>query len=574
MNTRITTNLKQVLMKQIKKSLQLCLIIISIIFFSPVKAQTISNHFFGQNAWMPDTIGTSVYYGKLHKQWNNIKNSKTAVVRFGGIGADQSMPTNYQYIKMIDSIRAKGMEPIIQVPFDNWKYSAQQAANIVNYINITKGRNIKYWSIGNEPDLGYAYTNSTQVANYLKSFATAMKNVDPTILIMGPETAWFNTNIINGLTTPNGPDDITGKDANGRYYLDIISFHAYPFDGSQTRAQLLTKLTAVGGLQDNLVYLNSRIATCNAAHNRTGTSALKTAITEANIGWKNNTADNLNGTGANSFIGGQFWAEMIGISLKHGVDFINFWSVIEGNSNALNIGYIDQGTGIKKPIYYHFKMLAENLKGTYVNGTTNQASVKSFGSQNSQQIAVVVLNEDLSTTHNYRVKLNTSAVSGSNTLKININANLATEYSDVIPAQSTALLIFNSAGVLVKKYEYSLNLHAVSNLEPTVSQNIATAVQEQTGSENTGPDFEIKNVFPNPTNAKVTIQLNKPNREEREYSIEVFDMQGRVVLTKKADFFKGNQELDLSQYNLSSAMYIVRVKYQKILKTAKIMYIK
>ncbi|MBC7695338.1 MAG: T9SS type A sorting domain-containing protein [Burkholderiales bacterium] len=561
-------------MKQIKKSLQFCLIIVNIIFFNPVKAQTISNHFFGQNAWMPDTIGNALYYGKLHKQWSNIKDSKSTFIRFGGIGADKNMPTNYQYIKMIDSIRAKGMEPIIQVPFDNWKYSAQQAANIVNFINVTKGRNIKYWSIGNEPDLGYSYTNSTQVANYLKAFATAMKNVDPSILIMGPETAWFNTNIINGLTTPNGPDDITGKDANGHYYLDIISFHSYAFDGSQSRAQVVSKLSSPGGLQDNLIYLNNRIATCNTAHNRTGSSVLKTAITEANIGWQNNAGDNLNGTGANSFVGGQFWAEMIGVSLKNGVDFINFWSVIEGNSNALNIGYIDQGTGTKKPIYYHFKLLAENLKGNYVNGTTNQANVKSFGSQNSQQIAVVILNEDLTANHNFRVKLNTASIAGTNTLKININANLATEYTDVIQAQSTVLLIFNTAGVLIKKYEYTLNSHAVANLAPTMTQYIATGVEEQENGENSGPDFEIKNVFPNPTNAKVTIQLNKPNREEREYGIEVFDMQGRLVLTKKSDFFKGNEELDLSQYNLASAMYIVRVKYQKILRTAKIMYIK
>jgi hypothetical protein len=54
------------------------------------------------------------------------------------------MPTNYQYIKMIDSIRAKGMEPIVQVPFHNWRYSAAQAAAIVQYVNVTRNRNVKY----------------------------------------------------------------------------------------------------------------------------------------------------------------------------------------------------------------------------------------------------------------------------------------------------------------------------------------------------------------------------------------------------------------------------------------------
>ena len=76
----------------------------------------------------------------------------------------------------------------------------------------------------------------------------------------------------------------------------------------------------------------------------------------------NNSSDNLNGVGANSFIGGQFIAEMLGIGMKQGLDFINLWSVVEGNTNALNIGFIDGSTNNKKPIYYHFKMMADIKK--------------------------------------------------------------------------------------------------------------------------------------------------------------------------------------------------------------------
>jgi len=565
-------------MKNIKKIIQLSLLVISSLFLTNVQAQNISSHFFGQNAWMPDSIGSTPYYGKLHQQWGNIKNSNASVIRFGGIGADRNMPTNFQYIKMIDSIRANGMEPTIQVPFDKWHWTAQQAADIVKFINVTMGRHVKYWSIGNEPDLGYAYTTAAQIAAYTKSFATAMKNVDPSILIMGPETAWYNTNIINGLTTPNGPDDITGKDMYGRYYLDIISFHMYGFDGTQTRAQVISNLTAPGKLQDNLILLNGRIANCNAAHGRTGTAALKTAITEANIGWQNNVADNLYGVGANSFIGGQYWAEMLGVSMKHGVDMVNFWSIAEGNSPVLNIGYIDNQTNKKKPSYYHFKLLAENFKGTYANGTTNQVNVKSFGSKSIQQICVLILNEDQTATHNYKVKLNTTAITTTNTsLKINIDANLATEYSDVIQSQSTVLLIFNAAGALIKKYEYSLNTHAVADLAPTLTQfnGNATSVTSNTpaNSEESGPEFEIVKAFPNPTSAKINIQLNKDNTENREYGIEVFSMSGALVYTKTGTFPKGKEELDLSG-GLASAMYIVRVKYKDIMKTTKVMLIK
>lgn len=465
-------------MKNIKTFVQVSLLTVGLLLsIKSSYSQSISDHFFGENAWMPDTIGNSgacqappcVLNGKLHKQWDNIKNSGCSIIRFGGIAPDRNMPTNYQYIKMIDSIRAKGMEPIIQVPFHNNRYTAQQAADIVKYINITKDRKIKYWIIANEPDLSYSYTTSAQIANYFRAFASAMKAIDPTILIIGPECAWFNKGIITGLTTPNGPDDITGKDAAGRYYLDVISFHTYPFNGTQTRADVVSKLTAAGSLNDNLIYLNSRVAASNNTHNRTGSAAIKTAITEANINWQNSTTDNLNGVGANSFIGGQFVAEMMGIGMKNSLDFINIWSVVEGNSITNNIGFIDGSTNKKKPLYHHFKLLADNFKGNYVHGTTNQVNVKSFGSKNSEQTCVLILNEDQTKNYNFTVKLNTLSIAASNELNININAGSPKEYTGVIENQSTTLLKFDATGNLIEKIEYKLSGNADVNLAPTAT---------------------------------------------------------------------------------------------------------
>lgn len=569
-------------MKKLKTAILYALLATGLSFITnKAQAQQISAHFFGQNAWMPDTIGDAsncqdppcIFNGKLHQQWGNIAASGAKFVRFGGIAPDHNMPTNYQYIKMIDSIRARGMEPIIQVPFNKYGYSATQAATIVKYINKTMGRNVKYWSIGNEPDLKYSYTSASQVAPYLRSFSAAMKNEDPSIKIIGPECAWFNTNILTGLTTANGPDDITGKDQNGRYYLDVISFHTYPFNGSQTRSQVITKLTEPGSLQDNLALLNSRVAACNAAHNRTGAAALKTAITELNIDWQNDAADDLYGVGANSFIGGQFWVEMMGIAMKNGVDFVNFWSVIEGNNNAANIGYVDPYTGKKKPTYHHFKLMADNFKGNYVASKDNQAKVKVFASQNSQQTAVMILNQEQSTTFNFTVKLNNDTMSGNKPLEINVSAGSTNEYSDVVSSQGTLLLIFNNNGVLLKKYEYTLMGHAVNNLPPVLTQYGSTPVSENRDEE--GLDFEIAKLYPNPTNGKFTIQLNKENRAERKYEIEVFDIQGRRVLTKSsAAFMKGKEEVNLLFSDIASGVYIARVKLGEDMKTAKIVLAK
>jgi hypothetical protein len=558
-------------MRKIKNLLTAVLIGLGVAAASDMKAQVISPTFFGQNAWMPDTIGNInnapqppvVFGGKLHQSWQKVKASGTKYVRFGGIAPDRNMPTNFQYIKMIDSIRANGMEPIIQVPYHNGRYSAQQAAAIVNYINKVRGKNVVYWSIGNEPDLEYAFTSASQVSGYIKSFASAMKAIDPSIKIMGPECAWYNQNIINGLTTPNGPDDITGTDQYGRYYIDVVSFHYYGFGGTQTRAQVLSKLTDAGGLKDNLALLNGRINNCNTAHNRTGLNALRTAITEANLCYQNPGGDNLWGQGVNSFVGGQFIAEMLGVAMKNNVGFVNMWSVVEGNGVALNIGYLDPSTGNKKPAYYHYQMVAENFKGNVVNATATQANVKVMASQNAAQTAVLILNQDQGANYNYTVRLNNNTVSGNNPLKISVNANINVEYNGSINNQTSILLVFNSAGNLVKKIEYSLTNHAANNQPPTVNVygNMTTGEEEGNSETANLKGFHI-NMFPNPANTKFTIQLDRRNPEQKKFTIEIFDIMGRLVHERTTVFNEQKQEMDLSGSTLASAVYIVRVHEQ------------
>lgn len=554
-------------MKNIKRIFQAGMLALGLMGAAKTaSAQVISDHFFGENAWMPDTIGNAnacteppcILNGKLHKQWGAIKESGASIIRFGGITPDKNMPTNYQYVKMIDSIRAKGMEPIIQVPFCNYRYTALQAADIVHYLNVVKGLHIKYWIIGNEPNLGYSFTSAHQIASYIKPFASAMKNADPSILIVGPETAWYDQGIINGLTTPNGPDDITGKDAAGRYYIDVISFHTYPFNGTQTRAQVVSKLTSSGSLQDNLVALNAKVSACNTAHGRTGTAALKTAITEANINWQNSASDNLNGVGANSFIGGQFVAEMMGISLKNGVDFINLWSVVEGNNTALNVGYLDAQTGAKKPLYYHFQMMAKNFKGSMADVTNNQANVKVFASKSSQQINVMIMNEDLTNNFNYTVRLNNSAVSGSNPLKIAVNAGVNIEYNETIQSQSSIVLTFNTSGTLIKKTVYSLTGNAANNQPPTVTNYGTTGVEETAALGMDNSKFDI-NLYPNPTAGKLTVAINKPNEEEKLIKVEMVNLVGQMVYEKQAEFKDGKELIDLEE-GVANGVYIVRVK--------------
>lgn len=528
-----------------KSGMKLLGTIISFFFaITMLNAQQISPYLFGQNAWMPDSIGTRTFGGSLGNHWPAIGESGSTIMRYGGIGVDENKPTKHQYIKMIDAMRAQGMEPVVQVAFHKWQYTAQEAADIVHYINVTMSKNVKYWVIGNEPDLGYAYTSASQVAAYIKPFASAMKAADPNIKIIGPECAWYNEGIINGLTTPGGPDDITGKDANGRYYIDFISFHTYPLQaGSSSRAAVISNLTETGHFQDNLTALNTRLANCNSFHGRQGGNVLRSAVTEINVNYRNPVGDNLYGTGASSFLGGQFWAEVLGIAMKKNVGILNFWSTIEGNNDELNIGFLDRNNGAKKPTYYHFQMVAQNFRGEYADGTDNQPNVKSFGSKDGTQVAVMIMNQDQGTNFNYTVRLNSDAIGGSNPLKVNINAGIAAEYTGTIENQSTQVLVFNTTGSLVKKIEYKLNGHASAGLAPVVTNlSGTTPVTEEppstppTGTPEQGPVVSVPEFFqvmvgPNP--ASEVFGLRVASSSEEPVTVRVFDMNGRLCIEEK-----------------------------------------
>lgn len=445
----------------------------------------ISPYFAGNNAWMPYQIGSHVYNGKLEMKWVEVEESGVKIMRYGGNGVDHhadpsSSTTLDQYVDMVDAMRSRGIEPVLQVPVYDWTYSASQAADIVRHVNITNSRAVKLWSIGNEPDLAsgvYQYTTAAQVAAYIRPFASAMKAVDPTIKILGPETAWYNETIINGLTSCTGnsvtdADSIAGMDSNGNYYVDIISFHVYGFGGTQNRADVISKLMSSGGFNDDLIALKDRLDDCNDLYGRTGSDALKMAVTEANVNHTQPSAgDGVNGVGAASFIGGQFWAELMGIAMQQGVDFVTFWSVIEGGSShpATEIGYISGDGTTLRPAYYLFKMMAENFRGSSVTATDNQANVKTFGAEDDDQIAVMIMNQETSASFNYTVRLNTGTVSGTNLLKVKIDAGVAAEYNGTIAPESSIVLLFSPSGVITKKIEYTRAGHAAFEDPPSVT---------------------------------------------------------------------------------------------------------
>jgi|GEM_PF-2655397 len=110
-----------------------------------------------------------------------------------------------------------GAEPLMQVnqPIRN----ISQAAELVYYCNVEHNYNVRYWQIGNEPDIDSSRPLDKRISDYManwRDYVPAMKAVDPTIEIMGP--------------TPVSPNNVWVGYllANDTKNVSYVSFHYYP----------------------------------------------------------------------------------------------------------------------------------------------------------------------------------------------------------------------------------------------------------------------------------------------------------------------------------------------------------
>ncbi|MBA3898968.1 MAG: T9SS type A sorting domain-containing protein [Bacteroidetes bacterium] len=152
--------------------------------------------------------------------------------------------------------------------------------------------------------------------------------------------------------------------------------------------------------------------------------------------------------------------------MMQGVEFFNFWSVLEGNNQMMNIGYIDLTTNKRQPSWHHFKMMADNFKGFYAPVKSNMANAKAIASKNDNKVVVLLMNQSATENRDFTIKLNNSEVPGDDPIKINVDAGLDIEYMDHISNQSTLLLVFDAQGNLARKCEYTY-LHAKKDEAPS-----------------------------------------------------------------------------------------------------------
>jgi alpha-L-arabinofuranosidase len=249
--------------------------------------------------------------------------SGVAAIRFpGGAWGDRNDLKSYHIDPFIAFCQQIGAIPTISIRLREG--TPEAAAELVRYVNIEKEYGVVYWSIGNEPTLFAAELqalgkaddyDTVQYNQEWREFALAMKAVDPTIKLLGPEIHQFMAN------PEANPKDSAGRDwmieflqANGDL-VDVVTFHRYPFPRSRTDvgvtiADLRQQSQEWEGI---IIYLRGLIQEITGRD-------IPIAITEVNTHW--NAAVGGDAT-TDSYYNAIWLAEMIGRLMRQDVFMVN-----------------------------------------------------------------------------------------------------------------------------------------------------------------------------------------------------------------------------------------------------------
>ncbi len=88
-------------------------------------------------------------------------------------------------------------------------------------------------------------------------------------------------------------------------------------------------------------------------------------------------------------------------------------------------------------------------------------------------------------------------------------------------------------------------------------------------SENSSLLFEVKQNMPNPFSGKTTIVFSSPSEEK--VKISVYNMLGKIVIEKKIEAVKGENEVEIDGKNLTGGMYFYTVEYKGKTVTRRMM---
>lgn len=274
------------------------------------------------------------------------QNSGVHYLRRGGGFSDERPLLNGDIDLFMATVRLVGAEPAMTVRLHESTPEAS-AAN-VEYANIKKGYNIRYWSIGNEPSLfaglfQMEYTTAMHNIEW-RAHAEAMLAVDPTIILVGPDLHQYPGIPEQNLKDSNGLDWMEEFLKVNGDLVGVVSVHRYPFPRDKSNPTVT--------IED--LRLNSRewddhiIPNLREVIQRTTGRDIPIAITEVNSSWANNVAGEAS---MDSHYNAIWYGDVLGRLIRQRVTIAAFWDFQRRHQSWGLIG----GDSVR-PTYYTFQM--------------------------------------------------------------------------------------------------------------------------------------------------------------------------------------------------------------------------
>jgi len=330
-------------------------------------------------------------YGVNHGPWAFLneeiiplaQDAGLTLIRFpGGNWGDENDLQTYHIDQFVAQAQQLDCEVFINVRL--YKGTPEKAADLVRYANIEKGYEVKYWGIGNEPTL---YVTSRKEPDYgverfnqeWHEIAEAMKAVDPSILLIGPELHQFGSNFQNTPKDPFGMDWMTEFLKSNGDLVDIISIHRYPYpQGGGGQAATIGELSTASSEWDLIIpYLRSLIEEHSGRN-------IPIAVTEVNSHWSNAVGGEAT---PDSFYNAIWWSDVLGRMIFNRVEMVTYFS-LQSNPSIGGYGLFSRSGA--RPTYYAYKMY-QQFGNKLVFSGTKEAQVGVYAALDSDKVLTVML---------------------------------------------------------------------------------------------------------------------------------------------------------------------------------------
>jgi hypothetical protein len=342
-----------------------------------------------------------------------LRTSHVKLLRFpgGNWGEEHTLSTEQlnAFSDLLNQVGAEGFmqaqlsdpNDITPVPLET---RASRAALLVDYMNNQQsiqrtGANakapfhpIKYWSIGNEPDLltNPETNRKFTVAEYTQAFiafSLAMHQKDPNIKVFGPEISQY--------MGAKGPKDATGKqwmeeflkgvNAYERTHslsfrlLDGVSFHRYPFDDANKDSNKLL---------NNPAEWDSTLPALRQFIRQQFGEDLPIAITEINTNPGKNVPP--------QELAALWWGETLGKLMSNQVEYVAFFST-EGVATPYPFFTRD----LKETALLRTTQLFAQLQNNLIPVQGAQGPVSIYATQDSghKTISILLINKTNESQH-------------------------------------------------------------------------------------------------------------------------------------------------------------------------------